>query len=331
MKKSLIIGIVGILVLGVIGFFLLRTKKTGIFCPDYDGKKQKCLFHSACKWDPSENNCDPIGSMEGNHGDENDGYDSDETDEDADADRPNRELEAIKVPNNLPNKLCKQIPLSNRSPYSERYRCLAIVNHDERFCEGIDEESEKTMCLAFTKEDSSYCKLISDQESKTVCYLQLSVSSENASFCSDITYSQHEKEQCYMNYITNLYAWNQSDEIKPEYCNKLDTPDKYTCFALRERDVSLCGGNPHCLTFFEQDVSFCDDHPELPCCIKDRAKTSRDVSICDLLPQPDRDNCVGSYCTHTELDVGICDTIVDVKERQDRYLELAMNLANRER
>ncbi|MCD4759491.1 hypothetical protein K8R33_01230 [archaeon] len=46
------------------------------------------------------------------------------------------------------------------------------------------------------------------------------------------------------------------------------------------------------------------------------------------LPQPERDNCVGSYCTHTELEVTLCDMIIDIKERQARYLELAMNLAN---
>ena len=101
--------------------------------------------------------------------------------------------------------------------------------------------------------------------------------------------------------------------------------------ALKNSDISLCDDNPNCLTFFEQDVSFCDGRPNFSDCIKDRAKTSKDVSICDLLSQPDRDSCVGVYCTHTELDVSICDTIVDIEERQDRYLELAMNLANRER
>jgi len=327
-KKILIIGIViGILILGVGGFLLLnfdsknvgkmvkQTKdtETKIICEDFDDNKKQCLLHNECKWTSDKNLCDSI----------DEGGDFDEED-----DKLKPELESIVIPNNPSNTLCKKIPLSNKPPYGERYRCLAIVNHDERFCEGMDEEKEKLMCLAFTKKDSSYCELV-PQGSRHVCYIQLSVSSENANFCSDISYSQHEKEQCYMNYITNLYAWDESDEIKTEYCNQLDTPDKYTCLALKSRDVSLCGNNPHCLTFFEQDISFCNEHPELPCCIKDRAKTSKDVSICELLPQPDRDNCVGSYCTHTELNVNICDTIIDIKERQARYLELAMNLGNR--
>ena len=248
----------------------------------------------------------------------------------------NQELESIVVPDNPSNELCKKIPLSNQEPYSERYRCLALVNHDERFCEGIDEEKEKLMCLAFTKEDSSYCKKVEGQEPKHVCYMQLSVSTKNIKFCDDVDYldtaekNENEKLKCYMNYITNLYAWDKSNEIKTEYCNEFpaDWEDRDTCFALKSRDVSLCNNVANCLTFFEQDISFCNEHSELPCCIKDRAKTSRDVSICELLPQQDRDNCVGSYCTHTELDVNICDTIIDIKERQDRYLELAMNLAN---
>ncbi len=328
MKKISIIGlIIGILVIGAIAFFLLNLssgeennvgQESEIFCPAYDGNQEECLSHSECEWSSDMNECDSTDMVE-------------EDDEGL-----NQELEAIEVPDNPSNELCKKIPLSNQPPYGERYHCLALVNHDERFCEGMDEENEKLMCLAFTKKDSSYCKSVLTKEAKHVCYLQLSVSSKNIKFCDDIDYletaekNEDEKLKCYMNYITNLYAWDKSDEIKTEYCNEfpVDWEDSDACFALKARDVSLCNNIVNCLTFFEQDIAFCDQHPELPCCIKDRAKTSRDVSICELLPQPERDDCVGSYCTHTELDVNICDTIEDIKERQDRYLELAMNLAN---
>lgn len=331
MKKILIIGlIIGILVvIGWVGFYFLNSKSKGkIFCPDYDGNQEECLSHSECEWSSDRNECDLTDMV--NEDDE------DDNDEEVDDEGLNQELENIVVPDNPSNELCKKIPLSGKPPYGERYHCLALVNHDERFCEGMDEENEKLMCLAFTKKDSSYCKSVLTKEAKHVCYLQLSVSSKNIKFCDDIDYletaekNEDEKLKCYMNYITNLYAWDKSDEIKTEYCNEfpVDWEDRDTCFALKARDVSLCNNVANCLTFFEQDISFCDEHPELPCCIKDRAKTSKDVSICELLPQPDRDNCVGSYCTHTELDVNICDTIEDIKERQDRYLELAMNLAN---
>ena len=321
MKKILIIGLIaGILVIGIIAFLWLHFsleeennvgQESEIFCADYDGNQQECLSHSECKWSSDINECDSIDMVEEEDGG---GF--------------KQELENIAVPNNPSNTLCKKIPLSGKPPYGERYYCLAVVNHDERFCEGIDEEKGKNICLAHAKADPSYCKKIQEDSAKHVCYYMLAVSSKNADFCSDINYSQHEKEQCYFNFMSNLYAWDKSNEIKTEYCNQLDTPDKNTCLALKARDVSLCGDNPHCLTFFEQDLSFCDEHPEIDCCIKDRAKISKNVSICELLPQPDRDNCVGSYCTHTELDVNICDTIEGIKERQDRYIELAMNLGN---
>lgn len=320
MKKILIIGLIaGILVIGIIAFLLLHFfseeennvgQESEIFCADYDGNQQECLSHSECKWSSDMNECDSTDMV-------------DEDDEGL-----NQELEDIAVPNNPSNTLCKKIPLSGKPPYGERYYCLAVVNHDERFCEGIDEEKGKNICLAHAKADPSYCKKIQEDSAKHVCYYMLAVSSKNADFCSDISYSQNEKEQCYFNFMSNLYQWDKSDEIKTEYCNQLGTPDKNTCLALKARDVSLCGDNPHCLTFFGQDLSFCDEHPEIDGCIKDRAKTSKNVSICELLPQPDRDSCVGVYCTHTELDVNICDTIEDIKERQDRYIELAMNLGN---
>jgi len=256
--------------------------------------------------------------------------------EEKDDGKINQELENISIPDTPSNRLCKKIPLSNQPPYSERYYCLAVVNHDERFCEGIDEEKEKFICLAHAKKDSSYCKKVVGQDSKHVCYYMLAVSSENVKFCDDINYldtreeNKEEKLQCYFNFVSNLYQWNKSEEIKTEYCYQFpaDYEDRNTCLALKERNISLCHNIANCLTFFKQPISFCDEHPKLDCCMNDRAKTSKDVSICELLPQQDRDNCVGVYCTHTELDVNICDSIQDIKERQNRYIELAINLVN---
>jgi len=326
-KNSLVIGlIVGIGVLVIAGFYFLNSEseedinnnESEIFCQNYDDNREECLLQEECKWVSGKNICNPLGSMD--EGDENDS-------------ELNQELEDMTIPNNPSNTLCKKIPLSGQSPYTnnygERYLCLAIVNHDARFCEGIiDEENEKKMCLAHANKDSSYCKEVEGQDAKKVCYYMLAVSSENASVCSDINYSQHEKEQCYFNFMSNLYQWDKSDEIKTEYCVQLGSPDDNTCLALKARDISMCGDNPNCLTFFEQPLSFCDERPDFSSCIKDRAKTSKNISICELIPQPDRDICVGVYCTHTELDVNICDTIEDIGERQNRYLELAMDLAN---
>ena len=320
MKKSLIIWIiVGLIILGIAGVYFLNSgSKEGIVCQNYDGHQQECLSHSECQWNSDINECDSI--------------DKDKEDDE----KINQELENINIPDTPSNRLCKKIPLSNQPPYDERYYCLAVVNHDERFCEGIDEKKEKFICLAHAKRDSSYCKKVVGQDSKHVCYYMLAVSSKNVKFCDDINYldtreeNKEEKLQCYFNFFSNLYQWNKSDEIKTEYCNEFpsDYEDRDTCFALKERNISLCNNVANCLTFFKQPISFCDEHPEIDGCIKDRAKTNKDVSICELLPQPERDSCVGVYCTHIELDVNICDSIEDIEERQNRYIELAINLAN---
>jgi len=320
--KNIIIGFaIGIFILVsyvIISNYFSNSEPKEIFCPDYDGKQEKCLLHEECKWMPEENICNSVFAVENDEG-----YNEDE-----DKEWLVPELEEIEISDTLPNQLCKQIPLSGKPPYNQRYTCLAIVNHDERFCEGVDEEKEKNMCLAYAKKDSSYCKKVKTDEAKHTCYYQLAVSSNDASFCSDIDYSQNEKEQCYYNFMSNLYQLEEYDKIKTEYCNELDTADKNTCLALKEKDVSLCNDNPWCLTHFVQELSFCDEHPEITSCMNDRAKTSKNVSICELLSQPKKDNCIGGYCTHIELDVKICDMIEDIIEKESRYLEVAMNLAN---
>jgi len=311
--------IIIVLVLGGGIFYFLDNEPEGeIFCPDYDGNEEECLKYLECVWDSKEDNCNSV-----------DGINEDEEDKDeGDEGGLNQELELIEIPETLSNELCKKIPLSNQPPYNERYYCLALVNHDERFCKGMDEENDINICLAHANADSSYCEKIVNQDSKHVCYYMLAVSSQNADFCGEINYSQHEKEQCYYNFMSNLYQWGKSNEIKTEYCEELDDPDKNTCLALKERDVSLCGNNLNCLTHFEQPLSFCNGVSDFSSCIKYRAKASRNVSICELLSQPNRDNCIAGYCTHIELNVNICDTIENIEKRQDAYIELAMNLAN---
>jgi len=338
MKKTLTITII-ILAVVIIGGYVaydqildkdgdidndMNTDKTGIDCPDYDGDQQGCLSHSECTWDSGM--CDSINADMADQDDE----------DDQDDEELIQELEDIAIPDTPSNELCKKLPLSNQPPYGERYYCLAVVNRDERFCEGIDEEKAKNICLAHANADSSYCKKVDSQESKHVCYYMLAVSSNNAAFCDDIDYldtaekNKEEKLQCYYNFVSNLYQWGKSDEIKTEYCNEFpaDYEDRVACLAMKKRDVSLCNNIANCLTHFEQPLSFCDESPDMVSCLKDRAKTNEDVLICESLSQPDRDSCVGVYCTHTELDVAICDTIEDIKKRQEMYIELAMNLAN---
>ncbi|MFH1839978.1 MAG: hypothetical protein ABH849_02410 [Nanoarchaeota archaeon] len=346
MKKAIILIVLLIFISGCAT--TIEQDSDEVFCSDYDGNQEGCLLYEECVWVAEENICDSI------TGDTKDDEDFDEGDvDDGDVDYGegededeedggiNPELEAIEIPNNPSNELCKKIPFSNEMTYSKRYHCLAIVNNDERFCEGADTENEKNICLAHANEDPSYCKKIKGQDAnhvgddaKHVCYFMLATSSENADFCSEIDYldtaqeNKEEKEECYYGFMSNLYQWGKSDEITTEICGQMEGEREKTCLALKARDISMCGTDPNCLTHFEQPLSFCDDHPNFVSCMKDRAKTGKDVSICELLSQPDRDVCVGVYCTHTELDVNICATIENIQIRQEFYEELAINLGN---
>ncbi|MFH1367430.1 MAG: hypothetical protein ABIH38_05645 [Patescibacteria group bacterium] len=330
MKKPLLIIIILLvfIIAGGVLYFTFFTNDTDngqaeISCQDYDDNQSGCLAHSECKWSSDMNLCDSTNTDLDDGNNEN-------------GQGLNQELENIVLPDNPSNELCKKLPLSNQSSFGERYYCLALVNHDERFCEGIDEEKARNICLAHAKADSSYCEKIEEVSAQHVCYYMLAVSSEDATFCDDIDYldtleeNEEEKLQCYYNFVSNLYQWGESDEIKTEYCHEFPASyeDRATCLAMQQRDVSLCGDNPNCLTHFEQPLSFCEGRSDYSSCIKDRAKINKDVSICELLPQPDRDSCVGVYCTHIALEVAVCDMIEDMEKRQEMYIELAMNLAN---
>ncbi len=342
MKKGLLIGIIiGVLILGGVGFLVLNSEKE-ISCVNYDGDEESCLLYEECKWTSDENICEPIDMIE---------EDDEDDEEDLRAGFVSELEEGLL--DTTSNEICKKLPLtdglsqealSTLAP-SSRYTCLATVNNNPEFCElieidneeDIEAKNEKNMCLAHANEDSSYCEKVEGQDSKHTCYFMLAVSSENVNFCKDINYletaqeNQEEKLRCYYGFISNLYQWDESDEIKTEYCNEFPSgeDERGACFALKARDISMCGNDPECLTHFEQPLSFCDDRPNFVSCIKDRAKTNEDISICDMLSQPDRDVCVGVYCTHIELDVNICATIEDIQVRQEFYAELAMNLGNR--
>jgi len=244
-------------------------------------------------------------------------------------------VEETDTPSNI---ICQKIPLTEQLSPSDRYYCFAAVNHNPEFCQKIEvdpgdeeEEANKNICLAVASEDSSYCKKMQDPLSKHVCYYQLAVISDNINFCDDIDYDKNERLQCYFTFVSNLYWWDKSNEIKTEYCNKFPTnePDRNTCLAFKERDVSLCKNNINCLTFFKQDMSFCAGKGStLKDCVRDRAMTSKDISICETLTGEKRDDCIGDFCTHIKLDTSICDKISDDMERQSRYVEVAINLAS---
>jgi len=257
--------------------------------------------------------------------------------------------EEINVPNTPSNAICKQIPLSNELSPGDKYYCLAVVNKNPAFCEKIvsdieesgnsgdnpeefdegQDETPKNLCLAIVNENSSYCKNMQEPSPKHVCYYQLAVISGNINICDEIDYDNHEKEECYYNFISNLHWWDKSNEITTEYCNKFPVSEQRdTCMAFKEMDVSLCKNNINCLTSFEQDMSFCQGiGSTLEYCVRDRAMTSKNLSICETLTGAKRDDCIGDFCSHIKLDTSICDKISNDMEKQTRYVEVAIYLS----
>lgn len=239
--------------------------------------------------------------------------------------------EANGVANTPSNTICQKIPLIEQTGTVNKYYCLAVVNKNPEFCNDMDDEEDQVnLCRAVASADTSYCKNMHDPMPKHVCYYQTAVISGNINICDEIDYDDHEQEECYYNFISNLHWWDRSDKITTEYCNKFPVSEQRdTCLAFKDNDVSLCKNNINCLTSFKQDMSFCTGKGStLEYCIRDRAMTDKDLSICETLTGEKRDDCIGDFCTHIILDTAICDKISDIHEKQSRYVEVAIHTAN---
>jgi hypothetical protein len=262
----------------------------------------------------------------------------------------NQNLEKID-PNNLSNTICNQLPTSSDFGLDDNYYCLAVVNHNSSFCEkmlgndavelGNLEESEEDLndktqyyiCLSAVSKDFSYCKLVREDAKKT-CYNTLAQLSWNIDVCSEIDYDQNDKQQCYFNFVNALYWENKSEEITTEDCDKVGmnggSLDKNTCLAFKARDVSICESNKNCLTFFHQEMSFCNDatFKNEDECIRDRALTDKDISLCDKLSsQTGKDDCYGDFANHIQQTISICDKIIGIPRKRGCYINTAINLA----
>jgi len=315
-----------------------------IFCPDYDGNKEECLSHPECEWVADVGDCNPIDGMGENYKDDGDrGDDIDEGDVDDPSAGFVSELEKD-LPNTPSNEICKKLPLTEGlSPEDilkltpgNRYTCLAIVNNNAEFCELIEVDNEadilgkddKNICLAHAKKDVSYCKKISENGDKKHCYFGLSMISGDIDICDGIDYDKKERQLCYWSFANALYWEDKSNKITIEHCNKLPVgeEDRDTCLAFKERDVSLCKNNVNCLTCFEQPMSFCTTGKgkALEYCIRDRAMTSKDISICETLTGEKRDDCIGDFAGHISQDILTCDKITDYFARNTCYKDVAI-------
>jgi len=126
--------------------------------------------------------------------------------------------------------------------------------------------------------------------------------------------------------VNTLYWEDKSNQITIAHCNKLLEPDRSTCLAYKDKDVSLCKDNVQCLTYFEQPMSFCTtgEGKVLDSCIRDRAMTSKDISICEILSGEKRDDCIGDFAGHITQDISTCDKISDDFMKNECYKNVAI-------
>jgi len=220
--------------------------------------------------------------------------------------------------------ICRKVTTAN-----ERNYCLAMVNNNDKFCQKIDIAGEKKVCLAIVHKDPAYCRDIREPEPKEMCFYELAEATGNINYCDEA----EDKEHCYFNLVANLYWVSQSRQIKTEYCNKFssESPERDTCFALKEKDISFCGEeNIACLTFFEQDLSFCEDikDEDKLKCIRDRAMIAGDPAICEKATDLEvRDECYFGYVSHFDPDVSLCEKVKNEQLRNMCYVEGSIDLA----
>lgn len=237
------------------------------------------------------------------------------------------------LPNTIQNEICKKLPLTEELSPGDRYRCLAIVNNNPEFCElieadneeDIDAQNEKNVCLAQAKQDVSYCKNVTSDLGKRTCYFGLSLISADINICDGVNWDTNLRQLCYFSFVNTLYWEGKSNQINLAHCNKLEEPDRSTCLAYKDGDVSLCKDNVHCLTFFEQPMSFCTEEGSvLEDCIRDRAMVNKDISICENLTEDKRDDCIGDFAGHITQNISTCDMINSISLKNTCYQNVAI-------
>jgi len=249
---------------------------------------------------------------------------------------PEREPLKESIPHTFVNEICLKISQSD-----DFYYCLAVANQDISFCQNLDIPNQRKLCKGMATRDISYCREIQEPEPKKMCYYELGFLTGEFSYCDEVENSN----DCYFAFVHRLHWESRNNEIKTEYCEKLniDTPEgvilKNCCLAFKEQDPSLCKENKYCLSYFKQPLSFCDIGFETPegtfkyrdDCLVDRAMSKKDPSLCAEIQEEElKDLCYGNMSTHIFPDLTLCDKIVDEKKKTMCYVEYAIYFAQKE-
>jgi len=237
-----------------------------------------------------------------------------------------------KIPDTPINKICLKI-----SKPDDLYYCLAVANKDVKYCRNLDIPEERKLCQGMAEEDVSYCREIQEAGPKKMCYYELGFAIDNFNYCDEA----EDVSDCYFAFIHRLHWESRADEIKAEYCEKLNgnTPSELVlrkcCQAFRAQDPSLCQGNKYCLSYFKQPLSFCEIEFKAPNgktknkddCLMDRAMSGKDSSLCAKIDDDEtRDICYGNFSTHISPDASLCEKITDEMRRNMCYAEVAISI-----
>jgi len=219
------------------------------------------------------------------------------------------------IPDTPINKICLKISLPD-----DLYYCLAVANQDMNFCEYLDMPDQRKLCQGMAARDISYCREIQEPGPRKMCYYELSFTTGNFNYCDEAD----DPNDCYFAFIHRLHWESRADEIRAEYCEKIN--DNTTEGKIFKK-------------FFKQPLSFCDTKFQAPNglfkykddCLIDRAMSEKDSSICAEIKEEElRDLCYGNMSTHISPDLSLCNKIVDEMARNMCYTEVAIHFAQEE-
>jgi len=226
------------------------------------------------------------------------------------------------IPNNPPSQVCAQIAKKQKRNY-----CLAIVNKDRDLCNKTM-EGDKLFCMAIVDNNPELCKKLKPSPQRKTCFTEVARINDNISSCN----FADNKNSCIGSYFSGLYWDRRFDLIDKKYCEDFPDDGKVWCLALATQDKSVCGNLPACLSLFTQPLSFCNDQKVLSTkslgqCLRDRAMSQRDPTICKLIDnRQERNDCYFNIVGHINPDTSFCSKISDRNLEQLCFLNAAIKL-----
>lgn len=226
----------------------------------------------------------------------------------------------VLVPDNPASRACAQL-----ADKQMQYNCLAIVNKDSKLCDKTAEDGILA-CKAIVENNPQLCNRVTPAMQKKTCIYEVARVNDNIASCD----FADDKKDCVGSFLAGLY-WDQKFSLmNKKYCASFPEGDRDWCLALVTQDKSVCGTNLSCLSLFVQPLSFCDNR-QMPKskgeCLRDRAMTQRDPSVCELIDNTsDRNRCYFNIVGHIDPDTSFCSKISDTQMEQECFSNAAVKI-----